>query len=312
VHYKPSFDVRNPAFREWIRLSIPLMLGVSLVTVDDWMLRYFAASSVGDITRLNYAKRLFQVPIAVLGQAASQASLPFFARLFGEKRLDEFNATVNASIYRIIAAALIVSSFMVAAALPLVDLAYRWGHLHFSDSTVISVYFLIFSISLAFWSAQGLYARAFYAAGNTLTPMVASTIITLASLPVYSLLFQRFSTIGLVVASDVGIAANCCALAVLLHKRRLVSLKGLQWDELGKALIISVIAAGASRFAARLVPLHGSRIADLKSLALGIVVWAAVAGLGLWLLKARLPQDLWRQRNRLPGQTAQATVEQNS
>src|SRR5713101_4315222 len=75
--YSISFDVRNPAFREWVRLSIPLMLGVSLVTADDWILRYFASGAVGDITRLNYAKRLFAVPIAVLGQATSQASLPF-------------------------------------------------------------------------------------------------------------------------------------------------------------------------------------------------------------------------------------------
>jgi len=53
--YKPSFDVSNPAFREWVRLSIPLMLGVSLVTADDWILRHYSASGVGDIARLNYA-----------------------------------------------------------------------------------------------------------------------------------------------------------------------------------------------------------------------------------------------------------------
>src|SRR5260370_29018253 len=46
--YRPSFDVKNPAFREWVRLSIPLMLGVSLVTADDWILRYFASSVIGD------------------------------------------------------------------------------------------------------------------------------------------------------------------------------------------------------------------------------------------------------------------------
>src|SRR6267143_950451 len=45
--YRPSFDVKNPAFREWVRLSIPLMLGVSLVTADDWILRYFASSGIG-------------------------------------------------------------------------------------------------------------------------------------------------------------------------------------------------------------------------------------------------------------------------
>src|SRR5215472_444181 len=84
--YRVSFDIRNKAFREWVHLSIPLMLGVSLVTADDWILRYFASTGVGDITRLNYAKRLFGVPIAVLGQAAGQASLPFFARMFSQKR----------------------------------------------------------------------------------------------------------------------------------------------------------------------------------------------------------------------------------
>src|SRR5947209_10727691 len=39
IGYKLSFDFRNPAFIEWVRLSIPLMLGVSLVTADDWILR---------------------------------------------------------------------------------------------------------------------------------------------------------------------------------------------------------------------------------------------------------------------------------
>src|ERR1700758_3091024 len=42
--YRPSFDVTNPAFREWVKLSVPLMLGVSLVTADDWILRHYASS----------------------------------------------------------------------------------------------------------------------------------------------------------------------------------------------------------------------------------------------------------------------------
>src|SRR5216117_3336065 len=227
--YSLSFDVRNPAFREWVRLSIPLMLGVSLVTADDWILRYFASGSAGDITRLNYAKRLFQVPIAVLGQAASQASLPFFARLFGEKKLTEFAQTVNASIYRIVGASLLASSLMAVASLPLIDLVYRRGHLQFADSQANAVYFFWFSMSLVFWAAQGLYARAFYAAGNTLTPMIASSVITLASLPVYSLLFHHFSAMGLVIASDLGIAANCLGIAFLLHRRNLVPAGNLEW-----------------------------------------------------------------------------------
>jgi len=295
VGYKLSFDVRNPAFREWVRLSIPLMLGVSLVSADDWILRYFASGAVGDITRLNYAKRLFQVPIAVLGQAVSQASLPFFARLFGEKRMPEFAQSVNASIYRIVSVALLVSSFMMAAALPVIDLVYRRGHLHFSDSQTTAVYFFWFSLSLAFWSAQGLYARAFYAAGNTLTPMLASTVITAASLPIYAALFSRFSTVGLVVASDFGIAANCLATAFLLHKRGLVSARDLAWKEIGKALLIAILAGFFGLQAAKLVAVDGSRVADIKALALATLVWIVTLVVGLWLTKSQLPNSLRRR-----------------
>jgi putative peptidoglycan lipid II flippase len=295
VGYRISFDFRNAAFREWVRLSIPLMLGVSLVTADDWILRYFASGSAGDITRLNYAKRLFQVPIAVLGQAVSQASLPFFARLLGEKKFGEFAQTVNASVYRIVAASLLASSFMAVAALPLIDLVYRRGQLHFADSQVTAIYFFWFSLSLAFWAAQGLYARAFYAAGNTLTPMIASTVIMLASLPMYSALYRNFSAVGLVVASDVGIAANCLSIAFLLSRRGLVPFAGLEWKEIGKAFGISIVAGGLSLQIGRLVSLNGSRVADMKTLGLVSVTWLGAVAAGLGVTRSTLLQDLRRR-----------------
>jgi len=295
--YRPSFDVKNVAFREWIRLSIPLMIGVSLVTVDDWILRYFASSGVGDIARLNFAKRLFAVPIAILGQATGQASLPFFSRLFGEKKYDEFAATVNASVYRITAASLLSTGWMVAVAVPLVDLVYRRGSFTFADSQSTALYFLWFSLSLALWSSQALYARAFYASGNTLTPMVASTLITLASLPMYRFLFHQFSVTGLAVASDLGIAANAVAIALLLHVRGMVPLRGMNWKELGKAALIGAVSGGLSYQVARVFLVTGNRRADLAALALGSLTWAAAVAAGLWILRSELPGDLLRKRS---------------
>ena len=294
--YRPSFDMKNAAFREWVRLSIPLMLGVSLVTADDWILRYFASSGIGDIARLNYAKRLFAVPIAVLGQATGQASLPFFAKLFGEKKMKEFSETVNESVYRISALSFLTSALMMVASLPLIDLVYRRGHFSFGDSQETAVYFFWFSLSLAFWAAQGLYARAFYAAGDTLTPMVACTLVTLASLVVYRALFHALSVVGLAIASDAGIIANTVVAAVLLHRRRLVSLAELPWVELGKAIVVAGIAGGLSRAVVRVIPLRGSRAADLESLALSTVTWAGGVAAGLWLLRSDLPQSLRRKR----------------
>lgn len=297
--FRPSFDVMNPAFREWVKLSVPLMLGVSLVTADDWILRHYAASGVGDIARLNYAKRLFAVPIAVLGQATGQASLPFFARLFNEKRLKEFAETVNDSVYRVSAAALLTTAWMMAAALPVIDLVYRRGRFSFTDAQTTAVYFFWFSLSLVLWAAQGLYARAFYAAGDTLTPMTAVTIVTVASLPAYSILFHSFGVVGLAWASDIGIGANLTVLALLLHRKRLVRLGGLRWDELGKAALVALIAWAISARVSRVVPMNsvqGGRLTDLMQLGLVSITWAAAVLAGLWLLRSELPRDLRRRK----------------
>ena len=312
--YRPSFDITNPAFREWVKLSIPLMLGVSLVTADDWILRHYASSGVGDITRLTFAKRLFAVPIAVLGQATGQASLPFFARLFNEKKLKEFAATVNDSVYRVSAASFLASAWMMVAALPLIDLVYRRGKFLFGDSQTSAIYFFWFSLSLVLWSAQGLYARAFYAAGDTLTPMVAVSVITLASMPVYSVLFHTFGVVGLAWASDIGIGMNLLALAFLLHYRKLVSLSEMRWRELGKAALTAAVAGGISYEVAKVVPFAtsglGSRIADLTKLALVSVTWAAAVAAGLWLLRSELPGDLRRRKGTAYPEVAQVEAKE--
>src|SRR5207237_10393348 len=124
-----------------------------------------ASIGIGASARLNYAKRLFAVPIAILGQATGQASLPFFSRLFGERKFEEIAGTVNASVYRITAASLLITGWMMAIAVPLVDLVYRRGRFTFGDSEWTASYFFWFALSLAMWAATALYARAFYAAG---------------------------------------------------------------------------------------------------------------------------------------------------
>jgi hypothetical protein len=245
---------------------------------------------------------LFAVPIAVLGQATGQASLPFFARLFNEKKLKEFATTVNDSVYRV--------SGGVVAGYRLDDgcraSADRSGlppGKVFCSPTrrPARVYFFWFSLSLVLWSAQGLYARAFYAAGDTLTPMLAVSVITLASLPIYSILFHTFGVVGLAWASDIGIGLNLLALAGLLHYKKLVPLGELRWGELGKAARGCRQSQEAISFeVAKAVPLTGAGpwqpSGRCDPTGAGVITWLAAVAAGLWLLRSELPGDLRRRK----------------
>src|SRR5208283_3060877 len=97
-------------------------------------------------------------------------------------------------------------------------------------------------------------------------------------------------------ASDLGIAANAIAIALLLHIRGLVPLGGMNWKELSKAALVGAVSGGLSYEVMRSIPLDGSRRADFLALALGSLTWAAAVAAGLWLLRSQLPADLRRKR----------------
>ena len=244
TRYRPILDWRDPGLREWVRLSLPLIVGVSLVSADNWIIAHFASKVAGAVSLMTYAKQLFTAPMTILAQAAGAASMPFFASLWSKQRHYEFATGVADSVSRVASLGLLASSAMVALGLPAIELIYLGGRFSAADCRECAGYFAIFSISLFLWSAQAIYARAFYAAGNTFLPMAAGTVVTLVSLPIYYSLYHGYGAIGLAVASDLGIAMQTVVLAVLLHQRRMVSLAGLDYVEMGRCLLAAV-ASGA-------------------------------------------------------------------
>lgn len=293
TRYRPILDWHDEGLREWVRLSIPLMVGVSLVTADNWIIAHFASATGGGVSVMTYAKQLFTAPMAVLAQAAGAASMPFFANLWAQDKRYEFATEVANSVSRVAALGVLAASGMIALAFPLVDLVLRGGKYTSLDTAQTAVYFVLFSLSLFLWSAQAIYARAFYAAGNTLTPMVAGTVVTLVSLPIYAFFYGWQGAAGLAIASDIGIALQTLSLAVLLHQRRMVSLASVDYRELGRCLAGGIVAGaaiwGVMLGLNHLLPTH-ARWMDALQLILGSVLWLAIAGWLLDLLGSALPR----------------------
>lgn len=292
VRARFNLNWRLPAFREWLTMSIPLMLGVSVVAADDWIARHFASGDAGAIARLNYAKRLLQVPIGVFGQAVGVAALPFFTKLWGEGRREEYGAAVNGAVSRLAALNLLAASGLIAAAQPLVALVFRHGKFTAEDGRVTAVYFAGFSLTLIFWAVQGLYARGFYGAGDMARPMIAGTLITALSIPLYAWLHEKFGAGGLVIASDLAIAAQTVALAVMLDRRGWVRLRGVDWLELAKSALAALAGWGAARLALHVVPFTGGRRSALAALTGATLAWLWAAGVVLWLTRAKGPREL--------------------
>ena len=303
TRYRPILDWRDQGLREWVRLSLPLMVGVSLITADSWIIAYFASNTSGAVSLMAYAKQLFTAPMAVLAQAAGAASMPFFASLWSKERRYEFATGVADSVSRVASLGLLAASGMVALAVPLVQLLFQGGRFSGADARECAAYFAVFSISMSLWAAQSIYARAFYAAGNTFIPMVAGTVVTLVSLPIYSGLYHAYGAMGLAVASNLGITLQTLTIAVLLHQRRMVSLASLDYAEMGRCLLAAATSGsvvwvvfiwlGGHLLASRM-PLEG-RWVDFVVLLAGAALWALIATWVLSRAGSALPRVMMKR-----------------
>ena len=295
LHYRPILGFRHPAFLEWLKLSLPLMIGVSLVMFDGYFLNYFASVREGGITLISNAKLLFNAPFNVIGPAAGAASLPFFASLFQQNRAHDFSASVSRAVSRLFCVGMIVSAWMIALGPWLMDL-FRGGKFHRSDAAATTQLFVILAGTLALWAVQGIYARAFYAASDTKTPAITGTVITVLSAPMYYVLFHTLGLRGLAIASDIGIFVQTASLAILLHRKRLVSFAHLEYAELARALLAAVIAYAATAVAAHFLPPVSTHPRDLLTIAAASLAWAAAAALTLLATGSRLPHQILRRR----------------
>lgn len=285
---RPSFDVRNPGLRAWLHLALPMMFSVSMFNADNWFLWFFASGITGDITRLHYAKQLLFVPVALLGSTSSQAAVPFLAKLFAERRLREFEETLNQALYGVSAVTLLAASWIISVSLPLCDGVLRRGRFEFADSQKTALYLSCLAFSLVFWSLLMSYGRALSAAMDTLTPAATGTLTAILLFPVYGLLFHLWSTLGLVVASDLAAAINVVALAALLHRKGLARFTTIRYVEIAKALGIAVAAAIVGRFATGIVNIDGTRRADVSAIAFASACWLSTVALGLWITRSAL------------------------
>lgn len=220
ARFRPSLDIWSADFKLFVKLSIPIMLALSIIFTDDWIIRWFGSYlAPASITWLTYAKTLMRVPLGILGQAIGVASFPFLAQLYSEGRFEELNRTINATLKGVLLLLIPVSALAIAEKSPLVWFVFSHTRMHATDLRATAATLGMFSIGMFAWGAQNILSRGFYAARDTITPAVVGTAMTFLNLPVYWILCREMQHLGLALASSFGVIVYCTILFVLLNRR---------------------------------------------------------------------------------------------
>jgi len=220
ARFHPCLDLRNPDFKLFVKLTLPIMLAFSIIYTDDWIIRWFGSYlAPASITWLSYGKTLMRVPLGILGQAVGVASFPFLAQLYSEGKFEELSRTLTATLKGVILLLVPISLLTIAQREPLVTLVFLHTRMKAPDLAATAATLGMFSIGMFAWGAQNILARGFYSMRDTLTPALTGTLMTFLNLPVYWFLSHHLAHVGLALASSVGVIVYATILFFLLNRR---------------------------------------------------------------------------------------------
>ena len=211
VQFSPCLS--HPLMKRVLILALPLMLGQSIVVLDEQFVRIFGSlAGDGSVSLLNYARRIMQVPVGVIAQAAGLASYPFLVALITEGKLTEFHGKMREAVSSAVLVALPVSLWMMAAAEPIMRLIFQQGSFGSRDAEQSGILLAVMMAAVVFWTIQQMLGRAFYAFQDMLTPAITGTVVTMATLPLYWAGAKWLGAPGVALAGSAGIALYTAAL----------------------------------------------------------------------------------------------------
>jgi putative peptidoglycan lipid II flippase len=293
VRVRVAFADRD--FLAYLALAAPLMVGVTLATVDEWFGRWFGGlGPEGTMATLGYARKLMQTPVAVVGQALGTAALPTLSRLFAEGQHARLNDLVHRTLTASAGLGLLAAAAVLVTADALVTLVYVRGAFSAADGLRVADALRVYTAAIPGFVIQAIAVRAFYARGEMWRPMLLGTGIGLLAIPLY-LQAVTHGAPGLAAAASLAIATS--AVATLAYARRRFG--GPVLLPLLVSVLRSTLIAAAAAAVASVVPDQGAdALGALATLALRGLAFSAVAlPLAWWIGDPEL-RDLFK---RLPG-----------
>jgi len=198
--WRLCFDWRHPALIRYIKLSLPLMVGLTMLFSTELFLKYFGSFLPrGGIAGLNYSLRVMLMLAGFFGQAVGVASFPFLARLAAEHKMDEMNRLLNNTL-RYLTFVIPLAVLVMVLRHEMIRILFERGRFD-AAATDMTADILACLMPGAFaFAAQTAVLRGFYAMQNTLFPALFCTAAVTCSLPLYIVGTRLFGAKGVALA----------------------------------------------------------------------------------------------------------------
>lgn len=233
--------------RKVVRKMAPATVGVAAYQINVMFTGMIALHS-GDriISSFNYAVRLMELPQGVVGVSLATYLLTELSHLAVARKFPEFRATLREGMQQLIFINGLATVLLIVLAEPMIRLLFQHGVFSDHDTQLTSVALRCLAPGLIAFSLNNIVARAFYALGDTRTPMVISVACLALNLILGFFLIPALSQAGMGISNSLSAGANTFflfyALRRALPKLSFIEMVGNLAAVLGAAVVAALTA----------------------------------------------------------------------
>jgi putative peptidoglycan lipid II flippase len=210
----------NDTVREVVRKMLPASIGVAAFQINVLLTQVIAFGTQESIVAsFNFAVRLMEFPQGLIGVSLATYLLPTLSGLAADRRYPEFRSTLRQGLGYLLYANLLAAGLLVALATPMVRLLFQYGMFNSHSTSKVAMALACLGPGLVAFSTVNILARAFYALGDTRTPMRISVFCLATNLLVVLWLVGQLEAAGLALANTATSFLNVGLLLYALRRK---------------------------------------------------------------------------------------------
>ena len=232
----------TPGVRQFVRVVIPATLGAGVYQVSVFIDTFFLTRiGTGAVSWFNYADRLNQLPLGVIGAAIGTAILPQVSRHVDIGEADKAARVQGQAAELAMLLCLPAALALAVSALPLVSAIFEAGKFNARDAHYTALTLSLMALGLPAYVLVKVLTPGFYARRDTATPVKIAIVVLVANVILNYVLIWGFNLGigGLAAAVAISSWLNCGILYAILHRRGHFRIEG--W--LASRLLRQLIAA---------------------------------------------------------------------
>jgi putative peptidoglycan lipid II flippase len=290
--YRPALDWRDEGLRRVLLLMGPSTIGLAATQVNVFVNTLLATrEGTGAVSWLDVAFRLMYLPIGLFGVSIATATTPAISRMLAGGDTTAVRRTIKDSLVLMMILNVPATVGLILLSTPIIRLMYERGAFVPSDTLAAAGALQFYAVGLLGYSVVRIASPAFYAFGESRTPVTISFVTVLANAGLNFALVQVMGYRGLALGTSIAALLNAGLLLFMLRRR----LHGIEGGAIAGALariaaataLMGLATVGTHTLLATYVPGDGLAAQALR---LGGTIGVSVAVLAVAAHLLRVPQ----------------------